>query len=330
MNSIKTLLLSTLTILLAFCTTHPVNAQFGMPPIWSKPNKMVTAKTFPLTTTKEQLPEKTFKNYCTSELNASPSVQFIEHIDRLEWTCRDELIQNTFTEQWQHVYYIPSIEWCTDSTALNYNPSANVHKESLCEYAPPYAPQDITGAFNQSQVSIGATTWTIRVNLNVTGATLDPSTIQTWNRFKAVSATSNEKTLEIVMRQFDDQRLNIEECTSYELTIPRNALYTTQGDTNANPISGNFEVIWCQEKPTTENETENTWTWKIQEIQQKYTSTMNKDAFYVRLFDVDENGNQHINLGNLIFLIGFAWFFISAMFLFLNFLKNSFLWKSKK
>lgn len=216
------------------------------------------------------------------------------------------------------------IEWCTDSTAINYNPQANVHKESLCEYPPPYTPQDITASFEKSQVSIGATTWTLRFTLNVADASLDFNNIQTWNKFKAISATTNDKTITLTLRQFDDQRLDVE-CTNYEVTIPRRAIVTPQGDTNPNPISGNFEVIWCPEKP--KNNDEQTWTGKIQEIQQKYKSTMNTDAFYVRLFDVDEDGNQHINLGNFIFLIGFAGFFISAMFLFLNFLKNSFIWK---
>nr|DAR14680.1 MAG TPA: hypothetical protein [Inoviridae sp.] len=112
----------------------------------------------------------------------------------------------------------------------------------MCQYPQPYVPQNIEGAFEKSQVSVGATTWTIRFNLNVTGATLDTSLVQTWNRFTAVSATSNEKTLTLTLRQFDDQRLDVE-CTNYELTIPRYAIVTERGDTNENPITGNFEVV---------------------------------------------------------------------------------------
>ena len=137
---------------------------------------------------------------------------------------------------------------CADSTALNYDVDVNIHSEAMCKYAPPYTPQNIEGAFEKSQVSIGATTWTLRFNLNVTGATLDSSTIQTWNRFTAVSATANEKTLTLTLRQFDDQRLDVE-CTNYEVTIPRRAILTPQGDTNANPITGNFEVLGCEKKP---------------------------------------------------------------------------------
>lgn len=164
--------------------------------------------------------------------------------------------------------------------AINYNPLANVHKESMCEYTPPYTPQDITASFEKSQVSIGATTWTLRFTLNVADASLDFNNIQTWNKFKAISATTNDKTITLTLRQFDDQRLDVE-CTNYEVTIPRRAIVTPQGDTNPNPISGNFEVIGCIEKP--KDDTENT-----EEEKPKHENTIKEDNFYLSLYDTDE------------------------------------------
>ena len=217
----------------------------------------------------------------------------------------------------------PIIEGCTDSTALNYNKNANVHKEFMCQYPPPYVPQDVQGAFEKSQVSIGATTWTLRFNLNVTGATLDPSTIQTWNRFTAVSATTSDKTLTITLRQFDDQRLDVE-CTNYELTIPRYAIVTDRGDTNENPITGNFEVVGCEKKPDSQPQeiSENT--------EKKSENTIKSDNLYLSLYDTDENGKIYVNVTNVVYLLGLVSFFLILFFVLFGFLKNSFLWKTRK
>lgn len=171
---------------------------------------------------------------------------------------------------------------CADSTALNYDVDVNIHQESMCKYPPSYTPQDVTGAFKKSQVSIGATTWTIDFMLNVTGATLDTSLVQTWNRFTAVSYTTTDKILTLTLRQFDDQRLDVE-CTNYEVTIPRRAIVTPQGDTNANPIIGNFEVIGCEKKPDLQPQENSENTEKKQE------NTMKKDNLYLSLYDTDEN-----------------------------------------
>ena len=217
----------------------------------------------------------------------------------------------------------PSIIGCTDSTALNYNPNATIHQESDCKYVPPYTPQNIEGAFEKSQVSIGATTWTLRFTLNVTGATLDPSTIQTWNRFTAVSATANEKTLTLTLRQFDDQRLDVE-CTNYEVTIPRRAIVTERGDTNANPITGNFEVVGCEKTPDLQNQ-ENS-----ENIEKKSESTIKQDNLYLSLYDIDENWKIYVNVTNFVYLLGLISFFLILFFVLFWFLKNSFLWKSRK
>lgn len=215
---------------------------------------------------------------------------------------------------------------CADSTALNYDVDVNIHQESDCKYAPPYTPQNIEGAFEKSQVSIGATTWTIRFNLNVTGATLDPSTIQTWNRFTAVSATTSEKTLTLTLRQFDDQRLDVE-CTNYELTIPRRAILTERGDTNANPITGNFEVVGCEKTSVTKEEKEEKEDGKEEK---KHENTIKQDNLYLSLYDTDEKWKVYINLVNLAYILGFSIIFIFIFVVFIQFIKNSFLWKSKK
>ena len=176
----------------------------------------------------------------------------------------------------------------------------------------------MTGAFKKSQVSIGATTWTIDFNLNVTGATLDPSNIQTWNRFTAVSATSNDKTLTLTLRQFDDQRLDVE-CTNYELTIPRYAIVTERGDTNENPITGNFEVVGCKETPDVppKENSENT--------EKKSESTIKQDNLYLSLYDIDENGKIYVNVTNVVYLLGLVSFFLILFFVLFGFIKNSFL-----
>ena len=217
----------------------------------------------------------------------------------------------------------PIIEGCTDSTALNYNKNATIHNEFMCQYPPPYVPQDIQGSFEKSQVSIGATTWTLRFNLNATGATLDPSTIQTWNRFTAVSATTSDKTLTITLRQFDDQRLDVE-CTNYELTIPRYAIVTDRGDTNENPITGNFEVVGCEKKPDSQPQeiSENT--------EKKSENTIKSDNLYLSLYDTDENGKIYVNVTNVVYLLGLVSFFLILFFVLFGFLKNSFLWKTRK
>ena len=133
------------------------------------------------------------------------------------------------------------LEGCTDSEATTYNPQANIHVESMCQYPTPYTPQDITGYIDNSTVQSGATTWNITLNVNMTGATLNINKIQTWNQFTIINAVTNEKQITITLQQFDGQRLSVE-CTNYELTIPKNAINTEKGDTNANPITGNFMV----------------------------------------------------------------------------------------
>ena len=212
---------------------------------------------------------------------------------------------------------------CADSTALNYDVDVNIHQESMCKYAPSYTPQDVTGSFKKSQVSIGATTWTLDFSLNVTGATLDTSLVQTWNRFTAVSYTTNDKTLTLTIRQFDDQRLDVE-CTNYEVTIPRRAILTPQGDTNANPIIGNFEVVGCEKKPDPQPQenSENT--------EKKSENTMKQDNLYLSLYDTDENWKIYLNITNVLYFLGLVSFFLILFFVLFWFIKNSFLWKSKK
>lgn len=212
---------------------------------------------------------------------------------------------------------------CADSTALNYDVDVNIHQESMCKYAQTYNPQDVTGAFKKSQVSIGATTWTIDFMLNVTGATLDTSLVQTWNRFTAVSYTTTDKTLTLTLRQFDDQRLDVE-CTNYEVTIPRRAILTPQGDTNANPITGNFEVVGCEKKP--DPQPQENW----ENTEKKHENTMKQDNLYLSLYDTDENWKIYLNITNVVYFLGLISFFLILFFVLFWYLKNSFVWKSRK
>lgn len=228
-----------------------------------------------------------------------------------------------FNDESMSLLRIEKIEWCTDTSAVNYNPHSNVHIESLCEYAPTYTPKNITGVFEKSQVSSGATTWNIRLTLNVPDVNVNTSSIQIWDHFEVVSATTLEKTLTLTLRQFDYDRLAVE-CTNYEVTIPKHALTTTQWDKNESPIIGNFEVTGC-EKPTSpaNNDNENN-------NQPKHENTIKDNNFYLSLYDTDEKGKIYINLTNVIYILGFISFFLILFFVLFWFIKNSFLWKSKR
>ena len=74
------------------------------------------------------------------------------------------------------------------------------------------------------------------LNTNIENAFLDISKIQTWNKFAPVSFYNQDKKIIITMKQFDDKRLDVE-CTNYELTIPKNALTTSNGDKNDEAIT---------------------------------------------------------------------------------------------
>lgn len=169
------------------------------------------------------------------------------------------------------------IEWCTDTLATNYDIEAMVHVQSMCEYpdipnlqpaiqpvilTPPEEkpkPQNITWYFETSKVNHGATTWTMTLNLNLTGSNLNINKIQTWNKFTPVSVVTEDKKIIITLKQFDDKRLNVE-CTNYELTIPKNALITSNWDKNDEAITGNFIVENCPIIPANPDDTDNSWT----------------------------------------------------------------------
>lgn len=128
---------------------------------------------------------------------------------------------------------------------------------------------------------------------------LDISKIYIWNQFTPINATTNGKIITITLRQFDDQRLDVE-CTNYEITIPRHALTTTNGDTNPNPISGNFEVIGCQNN--TDPQDANSQN-QNEESQPKHENTIKESNFYLSLYDTDEKGKIYINLTNTIYIL---------------------------
>lgn len=226
---------------------------------------------------------------------------------------------------------VVKILWCTDSLAINYNPQANVHEEQSCIYPPD--PINIAWYIENTQVQSWSTTWNIKLYTNIDNPIIDISKIQTWNQFTPIISTTDNKIITITLRQFNDQRLSVE-CTSYELTIPRHTITTTNWDTNENSITGNFTVVWCennnqgnqnqQDLNTQNNNEEN----QDQENQNK--STIKEDWFYISIFDTDENWKQYINLVNTIYLLWFITFFLFLFFLFFSFLKNSFLWAKRK
>lgn len=221
---------------------------------------------------------------------------------------------------------IEKIEWCTDSTAINYNSQANVHVENLCQYPPAYTPQNITGHIPTTQVNKWATQWNVELKLSITEASINTNQVQLWDKFTVVDASTNDRTITLSIRQFDDQRLDVE-CTNYELTIPANAITTPQGDTNANPITGNFTVVGCQNKtdpqdPNSQNTEE--------ENGPKHENTIKENNFYLSLYDTDEKGKVYVNLTNTIYILWFISFFLVLFFVLFWFIKNSFLWKSKR
>lgn len=122
------------------------------------------------------------------------------------------------------------------------------------------------------------------LNTSIENAFLDISKIQTWNKFTPVSFYNQDKKIIITIKQFDDKRLDVE-CTNYELTIPKNALTTANGDKNDEAITGNFIVENCPQNPNPQNPTDpddsNSQTGAI--------STIKDNGFYLSIFDTDEN-----------------------------------------
>lgn len=220
---------------------------------------------------------------------------------------------------------VQKIEGCTDSTATNYNPRANIHVENMCQYAPEW-PSEITGFFeNSPTVQIWATTWTIKIKTNVENTFLDISKVQTWEHFRVTEYTTEWKDIIITMKQFDDQRLELEKCTNYEITIPRDAITAqvqkrtgTETIKNHNAITGNFTVQGCKEKPTAD---QNSQTGAI--------STIKDNGFYLSIFDIDENWKTYFNITNLVFLLGFVSVTMMIFYWFFNSIKKIFLWKKR-
>lgn len=238
-----------------------------------------------------------------------------------------------------------SVEWCIDNLATNYDIEATVHVQSMCEYPDipilqpaiqpviltpteeKQKPQNIIGYFEASKVNHWATTWTMTLNLNLTGAILNINKIQTWNKFTPVSFYNQDKKIIITIKQFDDKRLDVE-CTNYELTIPKNALTTANGDKNDEAITWNFIVENCPKNanPQDPNNTNNNDSF--------FTATsgsgLTQDATFVGIIEKDEKGNFFINIGSLAFTLGIWIFFFIVFFSIFSFIKNSFVWKSRK
>lgn len=248
---------------------------------------------------------------------------------------------SAFAEETQNT----PIEWCIDNLATNYDIEATVHVQSMCEYPDipilqpaiqpviltptkeKQKPQNIIGYFEASKVNHWATTWTISLNLNLTGAILNINKIQTWNKFTPVSAVTEDKKIIITLKQFDDKRLDVE-CTNYELTIPKNALTTSNWDKNDEGITGNFIVENCPQNRTPPTD----WDDPIYQTgsTQKYKNTLKSENTYLSLYDTDEDGKIYFNLTNIIYFLGFSAFFLVVFFLLFAFIKNSFIWKSQR
>lgn len=139
------------------------------------------------------------------------------------------------------------------------------------------------------------------LNTSIENAFLDISKIQTWNKFTPVSFYNQDKKIIITIKQFDDKRLDVE-CTNYELTIPKNALTTANGDKNDEAITGNFIVENCPQNPNPQNPNQNNNNDPF------FTATsgsgLTQDATFVGIIEKDEKGNFFINIGSLAFTLG--------------------------
>ena len=189
-------------------------------------------------------------------------------------------------------------------------------------------PQNITWYFETPKVNHWATTWTITLNTSIDNAFLDISKIQIWNKFTPVSFYNQDKKIIITMKQFDDKRLDVE-CANYELTVPKNALTTSNGDKNDEAITGNFIVENCPQNPNSQNSNN-----QNSNNDSFFTATsgsgLTQDATFVGIIEKDEKGNFFINIGSLVFTLGLWIFFFIAFFSIFSFIKNSFVWKSRK
>ena len=248
---------------------------------------------------------------------------------------------SAFAEETQNT----PIEWCIDSLATNYDIEATVHVQSMCEYPDipilqpaiqpviltsteeKSKPQNIAWYFETSKVNHWATTWTMTLNLNLTGAILNINRVQTWNKFNVVNSVTEDKKIIITMKQFDDKRLDVE-CTNYEITIPKNALTTSNGDKNDEAITGNFIVENCPQNPNPQDPN------NMNNNDPFFTATsgsgLTQDATFVGIIEKDEKGNFFINIGSLVFTLGLWIFFFITFFSIFSFTKNSFVWKSRK
>lgn len=139
------------------------------------------------------------------------------------------------------------------------------------------------------------------LNLNLTGAILNINRVQTWNKFNVVNSVTEDKKIIITLKQFDDKRLDVE-CTNYELTIPKNAITTSNGDKNVEEITGNFIVENCPQNQNIQNPNQNNNNDPF------FTATsgsgLTQDATFVGILEKDEKGNFFINVGSIVFILG--------------------------
>lgn len=245
----------------------------------------------------------------------------IENCSGIDWNTEDGSYGQPI-----YTFNIPpqksKILGCTNPSSPNYDPQAT-DDDWTCQDNRPRS-QNITGFFETSKVNHGATTWTMTLNTSIENPFLDISKIQTWNKFIPVSFYNQDKKIIITIKQFDDKRLDVE-CTNYELTIPKNALTTSNWDKNDEAITGNFIVENCPQNPNPQNPTDpddlNSQTGAI--------STIKDNGFYLSIFDIDENWKTYFNITNLVFLLGFVSVTMMIFYWFFNSIKKIFLWKKR-
>lgn len=218
-----------------------------------------------------------------------------------QWSIKYENEQDYFT--WTIPNDKNSIFGCTNSSSPNYNPQAT-DDDWTCQDNRP-RPQNITWFFETSKVNHWATTWTITLNTSIENAFLDISKIQTWNKFIPVSFYNQDKKIIITMKQFDDKRLDVE-CTNYEITIPKNALTTSNGDKNDEAITWNFIVENCPTIPANSDDSDNSWTGAV--LPEKDAELNSQSTYMPLIFRKD-----------WVFYLDFKAFGLMALYFFLIF-----------
>lgn len=190
--------------------------------------------------------------------------------------------------------------------------------------------------FTPTEVQYWSTTWNLTLH-TTEKVTINEQLLQYWTHKFNIHQVVNswDNMIVITMRPNNKDRLEDIECTAYNLTIPKNALTSTETQVkNTTDIIWEFRVTNCPTKP---KNTDTTWTGTTTEdttatgsTTPTYKSTIQEGNLYLSILDIDENWKKYINISNLIYLLGIISFFLILFFVLFWFIKNSFLWNSKK